>query len=798
MRTHTLLAVLVLAALGACEPTTAPPAQDDVSPVSGGALPVAEEVPAEACDPLGFTASATSVAGVIDDRRAILPNGRMVAPEGDIVIVGGNPTDVVLDATGTFAYVLRQDGGLVVVDLRSGEGIQTVGSVKGYHGLALAADGGTLWTASMLGGVHRFAVGEDGRLTESGGAPLHGFLVDVAVRPGSDLVYVVANTSSNIYEIDPVTLETVRTLRAGRNPYELAFDPTGETLFTSNLGSDSVSVIDVASGEAVARIPVCDGPSGMVYVPGAAGDGGDRLYVACSNSDTVAVLDVASRSVAGELDLTGDPDGLTGGAVNELAFSPTTDRLFVSAARRNKVDIVRLADGVVEGSVATGHYPTALVVRPGGESLVVAATKGFGSEDGRWDIRGQLNVIPIPATPEELALATARVAENNARPGRFFPDECLPGEQLPPALAGGDDRPIRHVVLIVRENKTYDNLLGDLEGANGDPVLAIFGEDVTPNLHALARRFVNMDNFYADAEHSKQGHQWTTQVDCNDHTEKIRRFALPLVGVDEALMAGGGSIFEHCYANGVSFRNYGEAFGFGVEVVGELSPFVDSKFPFFNLAIPDVEKAAEFIRELEDGIFPSFVYIALPNDHTSGTSPGAPTPRWFVADNDAGTGMIVEAVSQSPFWPETVIFIIEDDPQSSGDHVHSHRSPCLAIGPHVRRGHTSSVQYSTASLYKTIELILGLPPINKNTRDASPMIDAFVTDTPGDEPDFEPYAGLPNPVPYEVNPPNAIMAAESQAIDWTKLDEAPGLGLILWRAQRGDVPMPAYAKRVDE
>lgn len=784
------LGFALLLAPGCAERDAAPGADAAAPPGASGPLPVEE--PGEECDPLGFALSATQPAGALDERSAILVDGRIVAPEGDVIVVGGNPSDLVLSPDGALAYVIRQGNGLLVVDLATAQVLQTVAAVRGYHGVALSHDGATVWAATMYGTLHRLAVGADGTLTENGSATLRGFLVDVATRPGSDLVYAVANTNGNIYEIDPATLETVRTLRAGRNPYALAFDDAGTLLFTSNVSSNTVSIIDVATGDILAHVPVCENPMGLAH-----GGPSGRLYVACSNSDLVGVIDAAAQTMVATIDLTGDPDQLTGAAVNELAFDAAAGRLYASAARRNRVDVVRVADGVLEGSLATGHYPTALALTPDGATLVAVATKGLGSQNSLWDIRGQLNVIAVPQTPEALALATARVAENNRRPSLSFPDTCGP-TALPPALAGGEDRPIQHVVLIVRENKTYDVLLGDLEGANGDPALVLFGEEYTPNLHALARQFVNMDNFYADAEHSLQGHQWTTQADCNDFTEKIRRFQPPIEGFDPAATAGGGSIFEHCYANGVSFRNYGEVVGFGGHMFDELEPFVDHKYPFFNLKIADVEKAAEFIRELEAGVFPEFVYIVLPNDHTSGTTPGQPTPRWYVADNDAGTGLIIEAISQSPFWPETAVFVIEDDPQGPGDHVHAHRSICVVASPHVRRGYNTSVQYSTASLYATIERILELPPINANTRQAAPMIDIFVTGAPGDEPDFTPYTALPNPLPYEENTPAAPMAAESMAIDFTKIDEAPGLGLILWRAMRGDEPIPAYARYIDE
>ena len=784
-------AFLALALLGSCTDG----GDGATDPIPSG--PQALDEPAESCDPYGFTEAALVPAGPLDEISSILPNGRRVSPDGVTLHVGGYPARAILSSDGAFAYVVQQKDGVLVIDVAAQELVQNLqtaaGRIRGFRGLDLSADGSTLWVMGMYGLLHRVPVNEDGTLDGAGAASveLDGFMVEARVNPVTGLVYAMASTNSDIYEIDPNTLETLRSLKTDQNPYGLAFSADGSELYASNLSVDSVSVFDLDAGELVALVPVCAGPEGLALRPGTT-----ELFVACSNSDEVAVVDTAARSVVRTFDLSGDAEQLVGAAVREVSFSHDASRLHVAAARRNKIDIVDPDDGTVYGSVATGHYPGAARALPDGTGLVVPAMKGLGSQNSLWDIRGQVNLIPLPQSEDALALATQRVRENNERPTNFFPESC--GGELPPALAGGEDRPIKHVVLIVRENKTYDNVLGDLEGANGDPALTIFGEEITPNIHALARSFVNLDNYYADAEHSLQGHQWVTQADCNDFTEQTRRFLVPLLGFDAAAESGGGTFFDHCFVNGVSFRNYGEVVGFGRHLMGQYEAFIDHKYPFFTLAIPDVEKAAEFIREFDQGIFPEFVFIVLPNDHTFGSDAGKPTPAYMVGDNDAGTGMLVEAISSSEYWPETAIFIIEDDAQSSGDHVNAHRSIGVVVSPHVRRGYTSSVHYSMGSTYHTIELMLGLPSLNRNTAEAPPMIDLFVTDTPGDEPDFTPYVALPNPVSYEENTDKSPMAAESAAIDWSEPDGAPGLGLILWRVMRGDEPIPEHAKRIED
>jgi hypothetical protein len=372
-----------------------------------------------------------------------------------------------------------------------------------------------------------------------------------------------------------------------------------------------------------------------------------------------------------------------------------------------------------------------------------------------------------------------------------LPFGCPTGFPVP--AGPGGPSPIEHVVLIVRENKTYDALLGDLETGDGNPDLVLYGEDVTPNLHALARRFAHHDNFYDDGEDSTQGHLWLTSAFVNDYMERMN-----LSGGDfdaDVMMEAGapdfGTFFTHLLRHGVPFRNYGEVVGTMGQWNGQrVMEHTDLRFPglFFNLSVKDEEKA-DYVaaRLVDDEDFPSFVFIGLPNDHTFGTRPGRPTPESMVNDNDYATGLLVDRISRSRFWPSTAIFIVEDDPQQGADHVDYHRSILVVASPWAKRAHVSSVHGSIPSLLRTIELILGLPPMCRYDALATPLWDAF-----SPVPDFEPYTVLPRTIADAVNPVDAPGAAASMRMDFSGPDRNPGLGAVLWLARKG-TPIPRWA-----
>ena len=736
------------------------------------------------------SAEAMLPTGRIDANTFILPDGRMLRPAGEQSKVGYFPIALAMTPDGKTLYVANtgRTDSLMALDAATGEVKQTVNNINAFNGLAVSRDGSVLIASgSLKGKVHIFDIAA-GQLTSRKAIALSGFISGVALSPDGKTLYAVENTSSLLHIVD-IESESKSAVNLGRVPYDVLLSADGAWAYVSNWASNTVSFIELASKTVKRNVPTGRSPQGMALSPD-----GALLYVTCSDSDEITVIDTAQRAVKDTISLTENDGGLKAATPNDLAIDSTGNLLYVAMADLNMLLVVSTASRSIVGKIPTGMYPVRVRLDPAGRTLYVVNAKGEGmsSTDPRvWDgMLGTLSRITLP-TSQELASHT-RVAEaNTSRPGTFYNTRCK--EVVPHPTYENEISPIKHVVLIVRENQTYDSMLGDFERGNGAPALAIFGSDITVNLHKLAREFVNLDNFFSNAEVSLQGHMWTTQADCNDFVEKSWFDQLPLAGYDPVTMPSGGTISDLCYKNGVSFRNYGEVVGFGLDTLGKYAEYIDIKFPFFNMDIPDVEKAKEFIRELELGIFPSFIYITLPNDHTFGSKVGKPTPEYMVADNDRATGMIVEAISKSPFWHETIIFIIEDDPQSgSGDHVDAHRSICIPISPWVKRGYTSSVNYSIPSLYKTIELILGLPPMNLNDAGAAPMYDIF-----SDQPDYTPYDALPLSVAFAVNTIDSPMAAESMGIG-SRPDGYSELGDILWRVRRGNIPRPSYAKRIKE
>jgi len=364
---------------------------------------------------------------------------------------------------------------------------------------------------------------------------------------------------------------------------------------------------------------------------------------------------------------------------------------------------------------------------------------------------------------------------------------------LPPTR--GAPTPIEHVFFIVRENKTYDAVLGDLAGANGDPKLVLFGEQVTPNLHALAQKFANLDNFYSNAEQSLQGHEWTTAGVANDYVEKAwgttwgrgyRPLAAFATGPFEKLARpGSDTLWAHFDRGGLRYHNYGEI----TNATSGKIPY-DVNFPgvFTNMERLDVDKVKYVIENAfaDDFALEPFSYILLPNDHTVGTTPGRPTPQSMVADNDEATGRFVDALSHSKYWGRSLVVIIEDDPQQGADHVEAHRSPCIIVSPWVRRGYTSSVNHDVPSVMKLVMRLLHQPPLNIYDANAAAMYDIFTG-----KPDLTPYTFVPRKIPMATNSADAPMAAESAAIDFRQIDGAP-LGRILWKAMRGKDAEPPW------
>ena len=464
-------------------------------------------------------------------------------------------------------------------------------------------------------------------------------------------------------------------------------------------------------------------------------------------------------------------------------------------------------------SVPTGWYPTAARIAGDGR-LFIANGRGRGSHPnpagpnpmvkgagqqqyvGRLQI-GSLSIVPTPGE-EDLAAFSRQALRNSAYQDAKLDD---PGAKLP---AG-----IRHVLYIVKENRTYDQMLGDMKQGNGDASLVLFDEQITPNHHKLAREFVLLDNFYVNADVSADGHNWSTSAIANDYVQKMwptryggRRRVYDFEGGEPAAYPPAGYLWTNALAAGLTLRNYGMWVENNKELTGiarvrdpALAPHTDREFVGFNLEYSDQKRADEFLREFQEfvqkGTLPRLILLRLPNDHTAGTTPGRHTPRAMVADNDYALGRIVEAISRSRVWNQIAIFVLEDDAQNGADHVDSHRSPAFVLSAYSKRGFVDSTHYNTTSMLRTIELILGLRPMTQFDAGATPMANCF--------------AAAPNPRPYvaekprisldDRNPTTAPGAAASARMDFSEEDRIDDdeLNQILWRAIRGSEP-PAVTR----
>ncbi|MFN9844214.1 MAG: bifunctional YncE family protein/alkaline phosphatase family protein [Planctomycetota bacterium] len=757
-------------------------------------------------------------------------------------------------------------------------------------GLAVSPDGRTIWLANVRGSLKAFAVGEDGTV-----APSHTLALPpakaprreaeipagIAVRADGARLYVCGNLSNTLLELDAQTGAVLRTFPVGTAPFDVVLaggrayvsnqggrrpgpdDPVGPagrgTVVrvdpTTDVASEgSVSVIDLASG-ALVRETVTGRLASDLAVSS------DGRWIVCANagSDTVSVLD-RDGALVETLWARSKPSDLLQASPNAVCFAHDGERLYVANGTMNAVAVFRFepedrGDSRLLGFVPVGWYPGALLLDEQRERLVVANVKGLGFGRPRKDggapefnshqHHGSLSLLPLPDEDDELPRLSAQVDANLRRDA--IAQALLPARagQPPRAIPEriGEPSRIRHVVYVIKENRTYDQVLGDVAGGNGDAQLCIFPERITPNQHALARRFVLLDNTYCSGILSADGHQWSTAAFATDYLERafagFPRSYPDGMGEDEkdALSySPAGFLWDRAIAQGVTLRNYGEFCGpkvrwrdpkkkgapdftacyrawrdgtddvvFASEAsVRPLAPHSPTGYVGWNMSVPDQHRADVFLRELaafeQQGDFPQLVLICLPNDHTSGTSKDCPTPAACMADNDLAFGRIVEGLSKSRFWKDMAVFAIEDDPQAGWDHVSGYRTTCYVASPYARRGTVVSTQYNTTSVLRTIEQILGLRPMNVFDASATPMFDCFT-----EAPDFTPFAALPANVPLDEMNPNPAAIADPQlradaiasaGLDLSQMDRAPEdlFNRILWRAMRGTgVPYPEWA-----
>jgi YVTN family beta-propeller protein len=612
-------------------------------------------------------------------------------------------------------------------------------------------------------------------------------------------------------------------------PYDLVLTPDGKTLYVSNLASKSVSVIDTAAMKVVASIAVDANPNQMVL----SDDG--LLYVACSNDNSVVVVDTKTRAAIEKVSTTLHPHAPEGATPNALALDRTNGLLYIANADNNDVEVVHAggrAKHEVLGFLPSGWYPSALAVLPKQSRLYIGNSKGGGSysnirgpesplppgPEGRGSIkslqRGSVEIVNTSTLRADLKQWTKKVLENTPYNDSLLAQAKEPAQPTIVPSSVGAGSPIKHILYIIKENRTYDQVFGDMPRGNGDARLTIFGRKVTPNQHALADQYVLLDNLYCDGEVSEDGHSWSNAAYATDANEK--QWPITYGGMSKsernfAYQPSAGNIWDAARRKGLTYRSYGEyASRVSDGTTFENSPnapgLAGHVAPHYKrMGARDTENAAEFIREFDEfeknydskdpnKRLPNFMVMALSENHTNGTRPGSYTPVAMVASNDLAVGLIIERLSHSKYWPEMAVFIIEDDAQDGPDHVDAHRTAGLVISPFVKREKVDSTMYSTSSMLRTMELLLGLAPMSQYDAAATPMYNVFGTNA-----DNTPFNHLNAEVDLNVkNTARAWGARESKKMDFDDVDRnAPFvLNEIIWRSVKGaDSPMPLPVHR---
>jgi YVTN family beta-propeller protein len=788
-------------------------------------------------------------AGPKANGTAVIPIGYRVTPAGAQSHLGDLPLTVKAFPDGKATLVVNAGQGvqsLQVVDPASGNVSQSIEFKSPealFVGAAFSPDGTKAYVSA--GGndkIRRFNVAGD-RITETAAIPLptknpagtniNLYPAELAVTPDGKRLVVADQLADAATVVDLATLAT-QTVAVEHAPYGVALSPDGGTAYVTNQGGASVSVLDLTGAQPTVKASIAVGTHPNRVVLDAAHH---ALYVANGDSDTISVIDTATSKVARTIDLAPYRNAQVGSNPDALALSGDGATLYVANSGNNDIAVVQTSTGRVTGLIPTGWYPSAIIATA--DRLLVANAKGLGAgpNDGPNHpnpystytapnqysgsmMVGTLTRVGLPLKRDQLQRWTQQVNDNNGFGERATADTANGFSVVP--RRPGESSPIKHVIYVVRENRTYDQELGSLGKGNGDATLNLFGDESAPNTRALARQFSTVDNFYANAEVSAQGWNWVVAGNSNPYSEQTwvanysgRNHPYPSEVNDPAIAPQQPSdayIWQRLAKAGVSYRNYGFYVGrdaTGQFVAGDqgLNANTDHAYTGFNMACPDsatnvplapscgpTSRIAEWKKEFNQYVagnnLPSVEFLRLPNDHTAGTSVGAPTPRAYVADNDWALGQLVDAVSHSAYWKSTAIFVTEDDSQNGPDHVDAHRTVALAISPYTQTGRVDSTFYSTDSMLRTIELLAGVRPLTQFDAYATPMIGSFTN-----RPSLTPYAAIkPSQSLTEVNPVNAPMAAQSGMQDLSVEDQINEqvFNQAVWKSIKGvDSTMPA-------
>ncbi len=769
----------------------------------------------------------------LDKKRVRLPNGWHLSPAGRSLPLGDLPLNMALSKSKNLLAVTNNGQSvqsLQLIDTKTEKILDNILIPIAWYGLTFSEDEKFLYaSAGNDNSIMKYAV-ENNKLklidTIRLGAKWPNKIspAGIAIDDASGLMYIVTKEDNSLYVVNMQSKSIIKKEALGAEAYACTLSPDKSELYISVWGGDVVVIYNTKTASIQTRIPVGDNPNELLM-----NAAGTLLYVANANDNSVSVIDLKQRKVIEVLNAALFAEAPIGSTSNGLALSENENTLYVANADNNCVavfDVSKPASTKSKGFIPVGWYPTNLKVA--GNKLFVANGKGFSSfanpqgpnpikpsqtvehhigdttvmlRDGYIGglMKGTMSIINEPNT-EQLGVYSKAVYKNT-----LYTKEneiTAAGEKGNPIpMKVGDPSPIKYVFYVIKENRTYDQVLGDMPQGNGDTSLVLFGEKITPNQHKLARDFVLLDNFYADGEISADGHNWTMGAYSTDYLEKNwvtsyggRGGTYPGEGKREIANQPKGFIWDYCKRAGVSYRTYGEFANNFQANVPVLEDHFCTYFPSYNMSIQDTLRFNRWRRDFDSllaiNAVPQFNSVRFGNDHTEGSRMGRPTPFAHVADNDWAVGMFIEHISNSPIWKETAIFIVEDDAQNGPDHVDAHRTTAYLASPYVKRGFVDHTMYSTTSMLRTMELILGLPPMSQYDAAATPMFHSFTA-----TPNATPFKSIASNIDLnERNTANTASARLSETFDFSKEDLIPDLifSQVIWKAVRGeDAEMPA-------
>ena len=789
--------------------------------------------------------------GAQEDGSAILPNGWRVQAAGTQVALETFPMSSVLSKDGKYLAVLTGGYKPPTITVLAADTLAETDKLQlddAWFGLNFSPDNKFLYVGGgSRAKVHELAF-DNGKLTPSrqfivtpdAERKFDDFIGDVTSSPDGRLIYAADIFHNRIAVINPQSGRVIEKFKTGRRPYKILFHPDGQSYFVSSWADASIYQHNTSTGEQMGKLVVAAHPTDMVLSdrqPEGPVDEDNkwkyRLFVTAANTNqifSVAVSESKELKALETINVAMSPRQPAGMTPTALALTADQTKLYVICSDANAAAVVDLTEtkSRVAGFVPSGWYPTAARAMADGRLLVFngRGSRSFPNPQGPSPFRrasplhtgldsvqyvgaiqtGSASII-APFNDEQLEKYTKQVYANSPYRDELLDDARIPaGNPIP--NKHGEKSPIEHVIYILKENRTYDQVLGAIGKGNSDKSLVLFDEKVAPNHYKLAREYVLFDNFYVNADVSADGHNWATAAIAPDYVQKMwpnsyggRRKHYDYEGGEPAALPPAGHLWNNALQAGISLRNYGfwtagkpkaEADGIQVAQVKDpsLAPHTNMKYRPFDLDYLDVDRAKTFLGDLKEfeqkNEMPKLILLRLGNDHTSGTTAGKISPLSAFADNDAAVGMVVEAVSKSKFWAKTAIFIVEDDAQNGADHVDSHRSPAFVISPYIKRGVVDSTFYNQTSMLRTMELILGLRPMTQFDAGSRPMWTAFqpVADT-------KPYVAEKPRYPLdERNPKQSATAARSASMDFSEADRIDDdeLNEILWRSIRRSVP----------